>query len=201
MWGKRYTVTEVVDRVLRDRPFFEKSGGGVTVSGGEPLSQSKFTVALLAALREQGIHTALDTTGYARWEVVERALPYTDLFLLDLKHMEVGEHKATVGVPNEPTLENACKIAAAGGKMQVRIPVIPRFNDSEEHMRAVGEFLAGLGEAVTLVQLLPYHAMGVSKWERIKHAGPVLEATAPSDERIATLKAVLEEYGLNVQVH
>ena len=83
----------------------------------------------------------------------------------------------------------------------MRIPVIPRFNDSEEDLRAVGEFVEELGEAVTLVQLLPYHALGVPKWERIKHDGPILEAAAPSDEKIGELKAILEEYGLTVQVH
>ena len=201
LWGKRYTVSEVTGRVLRDRPFFDKSGGGVTISGGEPLSQPEFTLALLKALKQEGIETALDTTGFASWAVFEKTLPYTDLFLLDLKNMDDPTHKAVVGVPNELTLENARRIAAAGGKMQIRIPVIPRFNDSEESMRAVGEFLQGLGEAVTIVQLLPYHALGVPKWDRIKRDGPILEATVPSDERIAELKAILEGYGLTVQVH
>ncbi len=201
MWGKKYTVGEVVDRVLRDRPFFERSGGGVTVSGGEPFSQSRFTLALLRALKEQGVHTAVDTTGYASWDVIERALPYIDLFLYDLKHMNSDTHKAAVGVPNETILENARRIAAAGGKMQMRIPVITRFNDSAENIRAAAVFTAELGEAVTVVQLLPYHAMGVSKWERIRHDGPILEATAPSDKKIGELKAILEEYGLPVQIH
>ena len=201
MWGKSYTVSEVMERVVRDRPFFEKSGGGVTVSGGEPLAQPEFTLALLKALKESGLHTALDTTGYASFAVVERVLPYVDLFLLDLKHMDSATHRATVGVPNERILENARAIAAAGGRLQIRVPVIPRFNDSGEHFRALAQFVAALGEAVTVVQVLPYHAMGVPKWERIKRDGPVLEATAPSDARIAELRAILEEHGLNVQVH
>ncbi|OFW59843.1 MAG: hypothetical protein A2133_07320 [Actinobacteria bacterium RBG_16_64_13] len=201
MWGKRYTVSEVVDRALRDRPFFEKSGGGVTISGGEPLSQAEFTLALLRALKENGLHTALDTTGFAPWAVVEKALPHVDLFLLDLKNMDGRAHNAAVGVPNQPILENARGIAAAGGKMQIRIPVIPRFNDSGGNLRALGKFVAELGEAVTLVQLLPYHALGVPKWERIKHDGPILEATAPSDKKIGELKAILEEYSLTIQVH
>ena len=201
MWGKKYTLAEVVDRVLRDRPFFDKSGGGVTISGGEPFSQSEFTLALLRAFEGQGIHTALDTTGFAPWDVIERALPHTDLFLLDLKNMDSDTHKAVVGVPNERILENARRIAAGGGKLQVRIPVIPRFNDSGENLRATGRFVADLGEAVTFVQLLPYHALGVPKLERIKHDGSILEAAAPSDKRIGELKAILEEYGLTVQVH
>jgi len=201
MWGKRHTVSEVVDRVLRDRPFFEKSGGGVTVSGGEPLSQPEFTLALLKALKQQGVHTALDTTGFAPWAVVEAALPYVDLFLLDLKNMDSGAHKAVAGVQNERILDNARRIAAAGGKIQIRVPVIPRFNDSGENLHALGRFAEELGEAVTIVQLLPYHAMGVPKWERIKREGPVLETAAPSDKKISELRAILEEYGLTVQVH
>ena len=201
MWGKSYTVSEVVSRVLRDRPFFERSGGGVTVSGGEPLAQPAFTSALLAALKAEGIHTALDTTGFACWTVVESVLPHVDLFLLDLKHMDSLAHKTVVGVPNEPILENARRLAAAGAKMQIRIPVVPRFNDSGDDLHAVGRFVAELGEAVTIVQLLPYHAMGVPKWERIRHGGAVLEATAPSEKRIGEVKAILEEYDLSVQVH
>jgi pyruvate formate lyase activating enzyme len=201
MWGKRYSVAEVVERVLRDSPFFEKSGGGVTISGGEPLAQPEFTLALLKALKGRGMHTALDTTGLAPADVVDRALPYTDLFLLDLKSMDNTKHRAAVGVPNKSVLENARRIAAGGGKIQVRVPVIPRFNDSDEDLQALGTFLEELGTAVTIVQLLPYHAMGVPKWERIKHNGPVLEAVAPSDELIEGLKAVLEGYGLTVQVH
>jgi pyruvate formate lyase activating enzyme len=106
-----------------------------------------------------------------------------------------------VGVPNEPILENARRIAAGGAKIQIRIPVVPRFNDSGDDLHAVGRFVAELGEAVTIVQLLPYHAMGVPKWERIKRDGPILEATAPSDKRIGEVKAILEEYDLSVQVH
>ena len=130
MWGKSYTVSEVVSRVLRDRPFFERSGGGVTVSGGEPLAQPAFTSALLAALKAEGIHTALDTTGFASWTVVESVLPHVDLFLLDLKHMDSRAHKTVVGVPNEPILENARRIAAARRQdpdQNPRRPPVQRF--------------------------------------------------------------------------
>ena len=201
LWGKRYTVQEVVDRVVRDRAFFERSGGGVTISGGEPLSQAAFTLALLRALKDQGLHTALDTTGFAPWTVVEKTLPFTDLYLLDLKSLDAQGHRTVVGVPNELILDNARLIAAGGGTLQVRIPLIPRFNDSAEAVRQLGEFIASLGRAVKLVQLLPYHAMGVAKWERIRPEGPVLEATAPAEKTVEEAKAILEECGLAVQVH
>jgi pyruvate formate lyase activating enzyme len=201
MWGKRYTVQEVMDRVLRDRPFFERSGGGVTVSGGEPLSQAEFAFALLTACRDEGLHTALDTTGYAPWDVVERVLPVTDLFLLDIKSLDPRAHLNAVGVSNDLILENARRLASRGARMQIRIPLITRFNDSVESMKATGDFIRELGEAVDLVQLLPYHAMGVPKWERIRPAGPVLEATALPDGRVEELRLILETCGRHVQVH
>lgn len=104
MWGKVHTVSEVVRSVVRDRPFFERSGGGVTVPGGEPLSQPQFTFALLRACKDEGLHTALDTTGFAPWSAVEAVLPYVDLFLLDLKGVDGAAHERIVGVSNEPTL-------------------------------------------------------------------------------------------------
>ena len=99
-------------------------------------------------MKKCGIHTALDTTGYAPYEIVEQILPYTDLFLYDLKHMDSEQHRIVTGVPNALILENAAKIAQAGGKMQIRIPVIPDFNDSEESIRETGLFCKSLGEAV-----------------------------------------------------
>lgn len=198
--GEDYTVDEVLEKVLADRSFFEHSGGGATVSGGEALCQPDFTRELLRRLKEEGIHTALDTTGFAKWETVESVLPYVDLFLYDLKHMDSEKHRQVVGVPNEPIIENARKIAGAGGKFQIRIPVIPMFNDSEDNIRKTAELCRELGDAVTVIQLLPYHNLGVAKYQRISD-GKVLEATPPSDEKMQSLKAVMEEYGLNVTIH
>ena len=146
------------------------------------------------------MHTALDTTGYASWETVSRALPWADLFLYDLKHMDSEKHKAVVGVPNEPILENARKLAAAGARLQVRIPVIPLFNDDEENIRRTAEFCRELGDAVETVQLLPYHNMGVSKYLRISDK-PVAEATPPSAEKMERLRDIMAEYGLHVTIH
>ena len=109
-------------------------------------------------------------------------------------------HNAVVAVPNEPILENARKIAAAGGKMQVRIPVIPMFNHSEENIRKTAEFCKELGDAVTVIQLLPYHNMGVSKYMRISDK-PVAEATPPTDAYMQKLKGIMEEYDLPVTIH
>jgi pyruvate formate lyase activating enzyme len=173
----------------------------VTVSGGEPLSQAAFTLALLGALKGQGLHTALDTTGFAPWTVVEKTLPLTDLYLLDLKSLDPEAHRKVAGVPNELILDNARKLAQSGALIQVRIPLIPGFNDTKESVRRLGEFIASLGQSAQLVQLLPYHAMGVSKWERIKPEGMVLEASAPTENTVEQARAILEHCGLTVQVH
>ncbi len=199
--GTDYTVEELLKRVSKDMPFYEHSGGGVTVSGGEPLSQPEFTLQLLKRMKEIGIHTALDTTGYARYEIIERILPYTDLFLYDLKHMDSEQHKIATGVSNELILENASRIAKAGGKIQIRIPVVPEFNDSEESIRETGVFCSSLGEAVTVIQILPYHNLGVMKYQRIDDGKIVLEAEPPPDERIQSMKKLLEGLGLSVTVH
>ena len=186
-------------RLLRDKPFFRKDGG-VTISGGECLSQPVFTLELLRRLKAEGIHTAVDTTGFAPWKIVEQAMADTDLFLYDLKHMDSARHKAATGVPNELILENAEKLAAGGAKLQIRIPVIPLFNDDEDNIRATAAFCSKLGGAVTVVQLLPYHSMGAMKYLRISDEPPVA-ATPPSDEQMQRLKAIFEVYGLPVRIH
>lgn len=201
MCGTDYTVAELADRLSRDIPFYEESGGGVTISGGEALSQPEFTLQLLKNLKDRGIHTALDTTGHVHYKFIDQALPYTDLFLYDLKHMDSRQHKTVIGVGNERILENARKIADAGGKIQIRIPIIPNFNDSEENIRQTGEFCKILGGAVELIQLLPYHNLGVMKYQRIDDKKKVLEAKPPSDEKIQSLKKILENMGLPVTVH
>ena len=199
--GVDYTVDDLMERVSKDIPFYENSGGGVTISGGEPLCQPEFTLQFLMRLKERGIHTALDTTGCVSYDIFERVLPYTDLFLYDLKHINSGDHEAVIGVRNELILENARRLAGNGGKMQIRIPVIPRFNDSPEVIEAAGAFCKSLGGAVTVIQLLPYHNLGVVKYQRIGGAEKVLEAVPPTDEKIASLKQILENQGLAVTVH
>jgi pyruvate formate lyase activating enzyme len=201
MCGADYTVEQLLNRVLKDRPFYEQSGGGVTISGGEPLSQPEFVFQLLKGLKESGIHTALDTTGYAPYDSIKQVLPYTDLFLYDLKHMNSRQHKLITGVSNELILENVQKIAKDGGKIQVRIPVIPDFNDSRKSFQAISLFCKSLGDAITVIQMLPYHNLGVMKYLRIDNRNVVPEAEPPSDHKINFLKKLLEDQGLPVTVH
>ena len=197
--GKDYTVDEMMERLLRDKPFF-RDDGGVTISGGECLSQFDFTYELAKRLKENGIGVAIDTTGFAKWENVEKIIPYADLFLYDLKHMNSEIHQKVVGVPNEIILENAKKIAAAGGKFQIRIPIIPMFNNDEVNINETAKFCKELGDSVLTVQLLPYHNLGAMKYLRL-YDDITFEATPPSDEEMNNIKAVFESYGLKAIIH
>jgi pyruvate formate lyase activating enzyme len=199
--GVDYSVEEIMQKVLRDKPFFESSGGGITVSGGECLCQPEFLLELLKACKGEGIHTAVDTTGFADWSVINPILSFADLFLYDLKHMDSEKHKLGTGVPNEKILENARKIAKAGGKFQIRIPIIPLYNDSAADFDAYGEFIVSLGNAVEIVQLLPYHSLGAIKWERLDSDAPVPVAEPPTEESVKGKKIKLEALGLKVTIH
>ncbi len=198
--GEDYTVDELVERLMQDKAFYDRSGGGITISGGEALCQVDFVVEVFKRMKEKGVHTALDTSGFAQWDTVAKTMPYTDLYLYDLKHMDSEKHNAVVKVPNEQILANAKLLAENGKKLQIRIPVIPLFNDDEENIRATAEFCKTLGEAVSVVQLLPYHNLGVMKYLRISDEKAV-EATPPSDEFMQKLKKIMEEYGLPVTIH
>ena len=199
--GKEWTVEDVIARVLRDKPFYESSGGGVTLSGGEALSQVDFAEEFLRTCKEAGLNTALDTTGYAPRTALERVAPYVDLYLYDLKHMDSARHKQACGVPNEPILDNARYIAGNGGKLQVRVPLIPLFNDSEENMRATAAFCKELGDAVETVQLLPYHTLGISKYERLQYDEKVFAAEPVSDTRAEALAVYFKDEDLPVVIH
>jgi pyruvate formate lyase activating enzyme len=202
MCGEEYTIERIMEKIRRDVPFYKNSGGGVTFSGGECLCQSEFLAEVLKQCKSEGIHTAVDTCGFVPWESVERVLPYTDIFLYDLKNMDSGLHKQGTGVPNELILDNARKIAAAGGRFQIRIPTMPLYNESEEMYEKFGKFILELGDAVEVVQLLPYHALGVVKWERLQRDHPALEASAPPDALMQARKKQLEDMGVkNVIIH
>ena len=201
MCGDDKTIDEVMYRLTRDKPFFDTSGGGVTISGGECLSQPEFTLELLKRCKDAGIHTAVDTTGFVKWDVIAAVLPYTDLFLYDLKCMDSKLHKQVIGTPNELILDNAVRIADAGGKLWIRIPVMPMFNDSEEHFTLYGEFLKTIKDSVVIIQLLPYHKMGISKYDRLLTSESVFVTEPPSEELTEALKTQLEQYGFKVRIH
>ncbi len=201
MAGTDMTVNDVMKRVEKDRPYYRKSGGGLTVSGGEPMAQYDFLTALLKESKERGITTCLDTTGYGQWDRYKAILPYVDLFLYDLKQMNSDMHRTLTGVPNELILENARRLAGSGASFQIRIPIIPGRNDSEENLRASAAFCAELGSAVKVVQILPYHRLGMAKYERLQKKYELEEVMPPSDEHMEWCKGLIESYGLEVKIH
>ena len=198
--GIDYTIDEIMDKILRDMLFFKRSGGGVTISGGECLCQPEFTLEVLKRCKKESIHTAVDTSGYVKWEVIESILPYTDLFLYDIKGIDAALHERVIGVSNWQILENARKIAVRGGEFHIRIPVIPDYSDSADVFDDIGKFIHELGGAVKAVQILPYHDLGTAKWERLQKKKPALAIKPPSDELINARKKQLEDMGFIVIV-
>lgn len=164
--GKEYTVDEVLKEVLKDKTYYETSGGGVTFSGGECLLQNDFLTAMLKKCKEAGIHTAVDTAGNVPWNKLKQILPYTDMFLYDIKCISENLHIDGTGVTNRLILENLEKLSKEfSGEVIIRIPVIGGFNDNEEEMKKISEFLTRLH--LKQVELLPYHAMGEHKYEAL----------------------------------
>ena len=162
--GEDVTVGEVMETVLKDRPYYRRTGGGLTLSGGESLCQPAFARDLLRAARESGISTAMESMGYAEYQVIEEILPYLDQYLLDIKHMDPDKHKEFTGKGNQRMLENAGKIAASGQtELSIRIPVIPGFNDTEQEIRDIARFAKEIGH-VRRIHLLPYHRLGQDKY-------------------------------------
>lgn len=173
-WGRQMSVPEAMETILKDVSYYKRSGGGVTLSGGEPLLQVPFVSGLLKECRRQGIHTCVETTLYADWESVEEILPDTDLFITDLKHMDSSVHKAYTGAPNDRILENMERLSGLGKPLIVRIPVIPGVNDTEENMEASADFiLHKLHNRVEELQLLEFMRLGEEKYKSLDLAYPM----------------------------
>jgi len=195
--GRYMTVEEVVEEVERDSLFYENSGGGVTLSGGEPLSQGEFALQLLKECKVKGTHTALDTCGYAPWNVMERVLDYTDLVLFDIKHMDAEEHRKGTGKSNKLILDNARRTASKV-RTWLRVPLIPGYNDSEENLREIAKF--GLEIGVEKVSLLPYHLWGRSKYTKLSRRYPMERTLRPSDELVKRSREIIEGFGLKTTI-
>jgi pyruvate formate lyase activating enzyme len=185
--GKEYTVDEVLKEILKDKTFYDNSGGGVTFSGGECMLQIDFLAELLKRCKENGIHTAVDTAGHVAFECFERILPYTDLFLYDIKCYDSEKHKKYTGVSNELLFSNLKKLLQTDKTIWVRIPVIPTVNDTEEEMLTIKTFLSSCG-IPEKVELLPYHAMGEHKYAAIGKEAQIF--SVPSEEKMMRLKKI-----------
>lgn len=198
MAGRWMSVREVVGEVLKDQVFYDESGGGVTVSGGEPLRQPEFVEELLAACRSRRIRTALDTCGLARPEVLERIRQHVDLFLYDLKLMDPATHRRFTGATNELILRNLTLLAEAGGAVVVRLPLIPGVNDGAENLDALAAFMASL--RLRDIDLLPYHRIGSDKYQRLHLTWRMDGVDPPSAEHMDALAARFAGEGFRVRI-
>jgi pyruvate formate lyase activating enzyme len=197
--GRRAGVTDVIEEIERDRVFYEESGGGVTFSGGEPLGQPEFLAALVDGCRTRGIHTAVDTCGYAPPDSVASVAGMADMFLFDLKLMDEKKHDEITGQPNGVILENLKRLARLGQEIIVRLPLVAGVNDDETNIRETAEFLKALG-AVSDISLLPYHGLGREKCHGLGKVSRADQLAAPSEETLRKIKTDLESLGFRVRL-
>ena len=196
--GWPMTVEEVMAEVRADKPFYDQSGGGMTISGGEPLQQIDFTETLLKAAAEEGIHRCVETCGQADWTRVERIRGLVDLFLYDIKETDPARHAEFTGVSNERILDNLRRLHGAGAAIRLRLPLIPGVNARDDHLRAVGALCREL-PGIEGVEIMAYHRLGESKRERLgSPPGELADLDAPGADAVAAWKDLLREAGARV---
>ena len=196
--GRELTVPQVMAEVERDLVFYDESGGGVTMSGGEPLLQPDFAFALLEACKGKGIHTAVDTCGLVTWEALDRIRELVDLFMYDLKLMDEARHRKFTGASNELIVRNLQQLSRRGHSIVLRVPVVPGVNDDDESIRQIGAFAASLAH-VDGIDLLPYHHMGVNKYGGLDRAYRLPGTRPPSHDRMVEIAHALGTFGLTVR--
>ena len=196
--GRDVTVEEVLQEIEKDRIYFRRSGGGITLSGGESMCQPDFAEALLEEAHNRGINTAIETTACVPWETVARLLPHLDTVLMDIKHMDSAKHKEFTTQPNELILENAQKIAHSGVKLIVRVPVIPTFNDTPQEIEAIAKFALSIG--VKEMHLLPYHPFGVDKYKGLGRDYTLHNISVPTNEHMEMLLQTALQTGIKAQI-
>jgi pyruvate formate lyase activating enzyme len=198
--GERMTVDQVTAEIAKDVPFYDESGGGVTLSGGEPLLQPDFSEGLLIACRQRTIHTAVDTCGQVDSDVLWRISRYVDLFLYDLKVLDDEKHVKFTGVSNKLILENLKNLVGSGQRIIVRFPLVPGVNDDEKDILELGEFVSSL-DNVKELNILPYHKGGAEKSKRLRgSASPFVADQDPSAEALSVVQNRLKGFGLKIQI-
>ncbi len=197
--GKTWTVEQVMQEILKDRIFYERSGGGVTFSGGEPLQQPEFLAALLTQCKELGLHTVVDTSGQTAFQNLDSIKDQVDLFFYDLKLMDAEKHSKMTGVSNELILENLRRLSQAGSRIRIRIPLVPGVNEDIPHIRQVAQFLSSL-PGIQDISLLPYHALGSSKYKNLEVPYFNPAASPPAAALVAEVRSELESQGFKVRI-
>ncbi len=197
--GREWTSAEVLAEIEKDVPFYDESGGGVTFSGGEAMMQPAFLLELLEACRQRGIHTTLDTSGFAPWRVFERVRRYVDLFLYDVKTLDPIVHREYTGVSNRLILSNLQKLAGLGHPIVVRMPLIPGVNDQPDQLQRMGGFISSL-PGVQRFDLLPYHASGVEKYARLGLPYRLNQVRPPTSEAVESAVDLLSRFDFPIQI-
>ena len=192
------SLPEVMTEIERDIPFYDESGGGVTLSGGEPLFQKQFSLQILKACREKEIHTTLDTCGYTSLSAFDQVRPFVDLFLYDLKMIDADKHRQYTGFSNERILSNLQVLSAQKANIRIRIPLIPGVNDDEQELRRMAEFLVSL-PSIPPVDLLAYHAIATAKYSGLGLDYALPDLKPPTPGQLQGSIAILQGYGLQVQ--
>lgn len=196
--GKEYTVDEVLKEVLKDRVFYEQSNGGVTLSGGEPLIQIDFVEELLKKLKEENIHTAVDTCGAVNFENIQRAAQYTDVFLYDIKLMNDEEHQVFTGASNKIILDNLRKLSEIHNNINLRMPIIEGVNSDESHIEKTIDYIKSIN--IKKINLLPYHDIAKHKYKKLGMIYEDEKMSKPSDEKMQHFKEMLEKEGYEVKI-
>ena len=194
LYGKEMTVDEVMPILLEDKDFYDNSDGGVTISGGECLCHADFCAELLKKLKENGIHTAVDTCGFVSKEAIDKVMPYTDVFLYDFKAYDEDVHIKCTGQSNRTILENLKYIDGCGKQIEIRIPYVPGFNS--EQIEKIAEFMSKLNN-LTKVRVLPYHNYAGSKYKSLDMENTLPEIL-PTDDEIKSAKDIIKAYGINI---
>lgn len=192
-------VSDVIEVVSRDRIFYEESGGGLTVSGGEPFAQPAFLRALLLAARREGLSTTVDTCGFAGRELMLELAPLVDLFLYDVKLLDPVRHLRIIGVPLAPILSNLEALAGAGARIWLRVPIVPSFTDGGADTEEIARLAASL-PGVQRVCLLPYHATGAAKFRRLQRDYELAHLAAPDQEQMQHIAGLFRARGLDARI-
>lgn len=197
--GQSMEAAALVDVLLRDRIFFDESGGGVTFSGGEPLAQAPFVIDAMGRLRAEGVHTALDTCGFARWPDLREAASHASLVLYDIKLMDEARHRAVTGASNDVILQNLASLTGVHANIWIRVPIIPGINDDDGNLDATAAFLGPL-PGIRQVDLLPYHPTGAAKFARVGMDYALHGTPTPGTERLEALAARFRARGLTTTI-
>lgn len=198
-YGQKMTVDEVLDVVVKDKSYYAKSGGGVTIGGGEPLVQADFLAVLLNECQESGLHTAIDTCGFYSTSELDKVLPFVDLFLYDLKLIDSQKHKQFTGQDNDMILRNARLIVETGVEMYIRVPLIAGKTDSEENLGAIARYVSELDNTIH-VDLVPYHRFGMGKYEMLDMSYKLVDTEYLNEEKLEKAKQVFVRYGLDCEI-